>query len=429
MNPNDPRLKSFISYDAEHHFSIQNLPYGVFHKGDDPQRTPTIGVAIGDWVLDCKTLENKGLLKFSEPFFQDGSLNSFMARPKKQTTEARQQISELLRDDCPTLRDHEKLRAECLVPQSEVTMHLAAQIGDYTDFYSSKEHATNVGSMFRDKDNPLLPNWTHLPVGYHGRASSVVVSGQEIYRPMGQTKPSTDRPPQYGPCQRLDFELELAFFVGQGSQLGQPIPIDQTPESIFGFVLMNDWSARDIQKWEYVPLGPFVSKSFATSVSPWVVPLEALEPFRVKGPQQDPQPLDYLTPKTPGASHWNMELQVNLKAAEENSPQTICRTNARYLYWSAHQQLAHHTITGCNVKSGDLMASGTISGQEPNTWGSLLELTTGGKNPLELTGGGHRTFLEDGDQVTMTGWCQGDGYRVGLGEVSGTILAPLTSHQ
>ena len=302
-------------------------------------------------------------------------------------------------------------------------MHLPAEIGDYTDFYSSRQHATNVGTMFRGPENALMPNWLHLPVGYHGRASSVVLSGTEVVRPKGQQKPD-DGAPVFGPSKLLDIELELGFFVGPGNELGSPIPIEDAREHIFGFVLVNDWSARDIQKWEYVPLGPFLGKSFATSISPWVVPTAALDPFRVAGEAQDasagnPEPLPYL--RQSGERSLDIELAVKLKTAQMDEAETVARSNARYLYWSPEQQLAHHTVNGCNARPGDLMASGTISGETEDSYGSFLELTWRGTRPIQLPSGETRTFLADGDSVVLAGEAVRDGVRISFGEVEGTI--------
>jgi fumarylacetoacetase len=304
---------------------------------------------------------------------------------------------------------------------ADVEMLLPVEIGDYTDFYSSRDHATNVGAMLRGPDNALMPNWLHLPVAYHGRASSVVVSGTDLKRPCGQTRADTAPAPVFGPSRSVDFELEMGFFIGPGNALGEPIPIERAENHIFGVVLVNDWSARDIQKWEYVPLGPFLAKNFGTSISPWVVTLEALEPFRVAGPRQDPEPLAYLRP--PCGAAYDIHLEVSLQAAGSLEPVRICASNLRSLYWNFCQQVAHHTCNGCNLRTGDLLATGTISGRTPESRGCLLELTMAGRNPLLLPGGRRRSFLEDGDRVTMTGWCQGAGYRVGFGEVTGKLLA------
>ena len=413
--------KSFIDVAPDSHFPLQNLPYGVFSTRAD--RSPRAGVAIGDRILDLAVLEEAGLLSVSPPgrrVFDGATLNDFIALGRPSWTRARRRIGELLGEDEPTLRDNATLRARALVPMADAQLRLPVEIPGYTDFYSSKEHATNVGSMFRDPKKALLPNWVHLPIAYNGRASSVVVSGTPIRRPQGQLKlPDADRP-IFAPSRKLDFELETAFVVGEGNALGEPIPVSEAERHIFGVVLMNDWSARDIQTWEYVPLGPFNSKTFGTSISPWIVTMEALEPFRVPGPVQDPEPLPYL--RQSGAQGFDIQLQVALAPAG-GKPTTICRTNARYLYWSMAQQLAQHTVSGCNTRIGDLMGSGTISGPEHDASGSLLELAWNGQEPIELSTGARRSFLEDGDEVVMTGWCQADGYRVGFGEVRGTIVA------
>jgi len=418
-NPNNPELKSFVPVSADSHFPIQNLPYGVFKA--KAFKDAQVGVAIGGQVLNLSLLEREGHISLSREVFQNGSLNGLMELQPSEWQLARERISELLRADTPLIRDNPTLQQSCLLSQDEVSMQLPVEIGDYTDFYSSREHASNVGSMFRDKNNPLLPNWTHLPVGYHGRASSVVVSGTNFYRPCGQVMPPDASTPKFAPSSRLDYEMEMAFFIGKGSDLGQAIPVGDAENHIFGLVLMNDWSARDIQKWEYQPLGPFVSKSFATSISPWVVPLTALKPFAVKGPEQDPQPLDYLRHPSNLLPHYQIELEVFLQPEQAKSPQRISHASTKNLYWSMAQQIAHHTITGCNVRPGDLMASGTVSGKTEDSRGCLLELSWGGKNPLTVAEQ-QRTFLQDGDEVTMTGWCQGDGYRVGFGEVKGKVL-------
>ncbi|KFQ85370.1 Fumarylacetoacetase, partial [Phoenicopterus ruber ruber] len=310
------------------------------------------------------------------------------------------------------------------VPQASATMHLPARIGDYTDFYSSRQHATNVGIMFRGKENALMPNWLHLPVGYHGRASSVVVSGTPIRRPVGQMRPDNDKPPVFGACKRLDIELEMAFFVGPGNKYGEPIPVSRAQEHIFGMVLMNDWSARDIQKWEYVPLGPFLSKSFGTTISPWVVTMEALMPFVLPNPVQDPKPLPYLQDKEPYT--FDIKLFVAIKGEGMSMPTTICRSNFKHMYWTMKQQLAHHSVNGCNLRPGDLLASGTISGPEPESFGSMLELSWNGTKEIPLGSGQSRKFLQDGDEIILTGYCQGNGFRVGFGQCSGKILPALS---
>jgi fumarylacetoacetase len=412
--------RSFVEVAADAHFSLQNLPYGIFTTADDPR--PRAGVAIGESVLDLAVLEDAGLLAIAPPgtrVFDRGTLNAFIALGRPAWTAARARIGELLRHDHAELRDAAPLRAKALRPLAGARMQLPVAIGGYTDFYSSKEHATHVGSMFRDPKNALLPNWLHMPIAYNGRASSVVISGTPVRRPNGQLKLPDAEQPRFGPSRKLDFELEVAFIVGAPTALGEPIPIAAAEQHIFGLVLLNDWSARDLQQWEYVPLGPFNSKSFATSISPWIVTLDALEPFRVAGPAQAPNPLPYLTLGGPQA--FDIELALSIRP-QGGPTTTICRTNFRHLYWSMAQQLAHHTVSGCNVRVGDLMGSGTISGTAADSWGSLLELAWNGQRPFALIGGATRTFLEDGDEVTLTGWCQGDGYRVGFGALQGEIL-------
>ncbi|CAN7742798.1 fumarylacetoacetase [Bradyrhizobium sp. LjRoot220] len=417
-HPNDPKLKSFIPVDPASDFPIQNLPYGVFSTRDG--LAPRVGVAIGDYVLDLWQLAQDCRIDVVEQgVFAAPSLNAFMALGPTVWTRTRARISELLRHDHPELRDNETLRKRTLVPMADVALHLPIAVSGYTDFYSSKEHATNVGVMFRGKDNALQPNWLHMPIGYNGRASTVVVSGTKVRRPRGQLKPPTAEVPSFGPCKRLDFELEMGVVIGQASAIGEMLTEKQAEEMIFGFVILNDWSARDIQQWEYVPLGPFQAKAFATSISPWIVTREALEPFRVQGPAQEPQPLEYLRQTRP--NNYDMQLDVALRAGVMNEAANICRTNFKYMYWSSVQQLVHHASSGCAMNVGDLLGSGTISGPEEDQRGSLLEISWNGTEPVELPGGVKRTFLEDGDSLVMRGWCQGDGYRVGFGEVEGTI--------
>ena len=414
--------KSFIEVNPESHFPIQNLPYGVFSTKDN--QTPRIGVAIGEYVLDLSVLEKEGFFKEiignDVSIFNRPSLNDFMSLGNEIWSGVRKKIQLLLSEDTAELRDNDSLRKQSLYLQQEVKLHVPVKIGDYTDFYASKEHATNVGIMFRGKDNALMPNWTHLPVGYHGRASSVVLSGTNVRRPVGQTKPKDADTPIFGPCQQLDFELEMGFLIGTGNKQGEPISIEQAEKHIFGMVLVNDWSARDIQAWEYVPLGPFLAKNFATSISPWVVPMEALESFRVAGPVQDPEPLEYLRQNKNGS--FDINLEVYLKGEKQSTPTRISASNYRSLYWSGAQMVAHHTIGGCNLNPGDLLGTGTISGSDKESRGSLLELTWRGTEPIKLDEGEQREWIEDGDELTITGWCQGEGYRVGFGEVTGTIV-------
>jgi fumarylacetoacetase len=414
-------MKSFIEVKEDSHFPIQNLPYGVFSTTGQPNKR--VGVAIGDYVLDLSILENKGYFKEvisnEQAVFNQAFLNSFMELGRDAWNAVRKQLQTLLSADEPMLRDNEELRELVFIPREKVELHLPVKIGDYTDFYASKDHATNVGIMFRGKENALMPNWTHLPVGYHGRASSVVLSGEQVRRPLGQIKLPDHPAPVFGPCRQLDFELEMGCFIGVGNGRGEPIPVDEAEKHVFGMVLVNDWSARDIQSWEYQPLGPFLAKNFATSISPWVVPFEALEPFRVNGPVQEPKPLEYLEQNEPNS--FDIHLEVKLKSPKMSAPKTIARSNYRSLYWSVAQEVAHHTIGGCNLNPGDLFGSGTISGPEKDSRGSLLELTWRGTEPIQLNDEEQRQWLEDGDELTMTGWCQADGYRIGFGEVVGVI--------
>jgi fumarylacetoacetase len=410
-------LQSFIEISAGHPFSIQNLPYGIFSVAD---RSARVGMAIGDCVLDLKLLEERGLVP-PLGVFGESSLNPLMEKGAAVWRQLRDSIQELLDERNPRVRDDRSLREQVLIPIQQVMLHFPVQVGDYTDFYSSKQHASNVGAMFRGKENALLPNWLHLPVAYHGRSSSLVLSGASIRRPYGQVKRADESQPRFEPSREMDFELEVGAFIGTGNRLGEPIPVGTAHEHLFGLVLVNDWSVRDVQRWEYAPLGPFLAKNIGTSVSPWVVTMDALEPFRTTGPRQQPQPLPYL--RHSQARSYDIKLEVGLQTGSMQSPVTICRTNFRYLYWDMNQQIAHHTITGCNLRTGDLLASGTISGDERESFGSLLELSWGGKNPIELPNGEKRSFLEDGDTVIMTGYAQGDGFRVGFGEVRGTIVA------
>jgi fumarylacetoacetase len=430
-------LKSFINILPDSDFPIENLPFGVFKPRDGNAR---VGVAIGDLILDLSVLEERGFFSdvvaaavasgrnrnlppetaAATTLFAGDSLNTFMALGRSAWTKTRAILQNLLSADNGALRDNTELRARIFHKQSEVTMQLPARIGDYTDFYSSYHHAHNVGTMLRGPENALMPNWKWLPVAYHGRASSIVVSGTEVRRPHGQTKPADASAPVFGPSKSLDFELETAFFIGPGNPLGQPVSVEQAEDHIFGIVLMNDWSARDIQTWEYQPLGPFLAKNFCTSISPWVVTLEALDPFRKPLAAQDPVPMSYL--KRANDFTFDIQLEARLQTDRMRKPQTITRSNFQNLYWSIAQQLAHHTVNGCNLQPADLLASGTISGSTEESRGCMLELTWRGQNPLKLADGETRKWLEDGDTLSIRGWCQGDGYRVGFGEVSGRII-------
>jgi fumarylacetoacetase len=415
-------LKSFIDIPPDSHFPLENLPFGVFKPRDGGNAR--IGVAIGDSVVDVAALQRESLLKElsveTTAALSRDALNDFFALGRSEWRRIREVLQRLFSADTPALRDNSAVRERVFRRQSEVTMQLPARIGDYTDFYASYHHAHNVGTMLRGPDNALMPNWKWLPVAYHGRASSVVVSGTEIRRPHGQSKAPDATAPVFGPSKSLDYELEMALFVGPGNSLGKPIPIAQAREHVFGFVLMNDWSARDIQTWEYQPLGPFLAKNFCTSISPWVVSLEALEPFRKPLPPQDPDPLPYL--RLTNDSMFDIQLEAQLRTANMKEPVTITRTNFQNLYWSVSQQVAHHTVSGCNLNPGDLLASGTISGPSEESRACLLERTWRGSKPIELPNGESRKWLEDGDTLLITGWCQGDGYRVGFGEVTGMVI-------
>ena len=416
----DPDLRSWIgsANDRDSHFPVQNLPYGVFSsRGSGVRR---VGVAIGDRILDLAVVEAAGLLPTPRPVFDGASLNAFMSLGPKIWSETRAALSELLCAAGPGMSDKADLRERALVPRSDATMHLPIVIGGFTDFYSSREHATNVGRMFRGDENALTPNWLHMPIGYNARAGSVVASGTAVRRPLGQTRPPGTQAPRFGPCRKLDIELEMGVVVGTSSDRGAPVSIAEADSMIFGYVLLNDWSARDIQVWEYQPLGPFQSKAFATTISPWVVTQETLEPFRVHGPVQDPEPLPYL--RQAGAFNFDVRLSASLHPEGADVPTTFCRTNFRHMYWSSAQQLVHHAVGGCGMQTGDLLGSGTISGPARDSVGSLLERTWNGADPLALAGGGRRTFVEDGDTLTLSGWSEGEGFRVGFGDATGTIL-------
>jgi fumarylacetoacetase len=414
-------LQSFIEVAPESHFPIQNLPFGIFKPAQDVAR---VGVAIGEFVLDLSVLEELGHFESPEfhnrRVFSESALNAFLALGRPAWRKAREALQHLLAAETATLRDDAALLGRVFHARKDVTMQLPARIGDYTDFYSSYHHAHNVGTMLRGPENALMPNWKWLPVAYHGRASSIVVSGADVRRPHGQTKPPDAAAPIFGPSRSFDYELETAFLIGPGNALGQPVPIDRATDHIFGLVLMNDWSARDVQGWEYQPLGPFLAKNFCTSISPWVVTLDALEEFRKPLPPQDPEPLPYL--RAASDFTYDIQLEARLQTASMNEPHVITRTNFQNLYWSVAQQLAHHTVNGCNLQPGDLLASGTISGPTEESRGCMLELTWRGAKPLTLPNGETRKWLEDGDGLTITGWAQGDGYRIGFGEVAGRVL-------
>ena len=421
QSANDPNRVAWITVPAQSDFPIQNIPFGVCKTADDVVSCAT---RIGDTVIDLGALEQLGYfadLDLPEGTFLQDHLNAFIDLGKPTWRAVRNRIADLFDQSNTTLQQQTKHHDQVLHPVQNVELLLPIQIGDYTDFYSSKEHATNVGMMFRDPNNALLPNWLHIPVGYHGRSSSVVPSGTPIRRPLGQTVPPDSNIPSFGPSKRVDFELETAFITTAANELGDTIPVQQAEDFIFGMVLLNDWSARDMQKWEYVPLGPFLAKNFGTSISPWIVTIDALEPFRCAQPAQDPQPLEYL--QQTGDHAFDIHLQVAL-APENQAETTICESNFKYLYWTMSQQLAHHASNGCPIATGDLLGSGTISGPTPTSFGSLLELTWGGKNPIQVADG-QRTFIQDNDTIIMRGYCQNENVRIGFGEVRNQLLPAL----
>lgn len=406
------KLSTWFNIPKNSDFSIYNLPFGIFST---TALTPRVGVAIGDHIIDLGGVATLDLIGVDSEILAQSSLNSFIRLGKNKTNEVRWQLQKYLLEPDSLLKEYPQL----FIKQSDAKLHLPIEIGDYTDFYSSMEHATNVGKMFRDPENALLANWKHLPVAYHGRASSIVASGMPIRRPKGQILPKGKQQPIFQATQQLDFELEMAFIIGKDSKLGQSISTNEAEEYIFGMVLFNDWSARDIQRWEYVPLGPFLGKNFASSISPWVVPLEALSPFRIAGPIQEPEVLPYL--QYQGAYNYDINLEVDIQT-KNGSRTTVSQSNTKYLYWNMVQQLAHHTVNGCNVRVGDMMASGTISGKDENAYGSLLELTWGGTKSIELEGGIERTFLEDNDLVKMHAFAEREGKKVGFGKLWNEIL-------
>ena len=411
-------MNCWINIDKNSDFSIHNLPFGIFSVNNGEKR---LGIAIGDLIVDLSQLADLGIFKsisFDYQILKSDFLNDFISLGKKTTAKVRELVQSEICNDKSVLKNN----SQVFIKKSNAKMHLPVKIGDYTDFYSSIEHATNIGTMFRDPKNALLPNWKHLPVGYHGRASSIIISGHDIHRPKGQVVIPPNSEPVYQQSSRVDFELEMGFIIGKKTNLGESVSTEKAEDFIFGKVLFNDWSARDIQKWEYVPLGPFLAKSFASSISPWVVTMEALEPFKIKGPKQEPKVLPYLS--FSGNKNYDINLEVIIKP--ENSDETvISNSNFKYMYWNMFQQLAHHTINGCNVNVGDMMASGTISGKNTNSYGSMLELSWAGTKPIKLKDGSSRKFIQDNDTVIMRGYCQKGDVRVGFGEVRTKLLKSL----
>lgn len=411
--------KSWIEIPGGSDFTLENIPFGIIRYGD--QVAPA--TRIGDTVADMSVLADFGFFDDLDipdlSVFYQPVLNDFIALGRQKNSRVRKRLQELFAENCALLKNQEDVCRLALYPANAVQNLMPVSIGDYTDFYSSIDHATNVGKMFRDPANALLPNWKHLPVGYHGRSSSIVVSGTSIHRPKGQTRPDDNQPPVFGPSRQLDFELEMAFITCGETALGESIPVEKAEDYIFGLVLFNDLSARDIQKWEYVPLGPFLSKSFGSVISPWIVTLDALEPFRIESPLQEPEPLPYL--RHEGRNHFDLKLEVYLKS-EHSEGKLICNSNLRHLYWSMAQQLAHQTVAGCNIRTGDLYASGTISGPEPDSFGSMLELCWKGTRPIIMPDGSSRTFVNDNDTIIMKAYAEKDGIRVGFGDCTTTIL-------
>lgn len=416
---NDPTRKTWLNVPEKSDFPIQNIPFGVFITKED---VITIGTRIGDYAIDMGALQQLGYfegIELTDDMFMQDTLNDFISDGKKTWRLVRNRLAQIFDENNPKLRDNAKHRDVVIFEMADVEMLLPVQIGDYTDFYSSKEHATNVGKMFRDPENALLPNWLHIPVGYHGRSSTIVPSGVPVRRPNGQTMPADATEPVFGPSRLVDFELETAFITTDANVMGEPIPVNEAEDYIFGMVLFNDWSARDIQKWEYVPLGPFLAKNFASSISPWIVTMDALIPFKTESPEQSPTPLPYLQQKNKTTFDINLQIGIAPEGAAET---VVSRTNFKYMYWTMAQQLAHHTVNGCRVNSGDMMGSGTISGSTPDSFGSMLELTWGGKNPIKLNDGSERKFIQDGDTVTIKGYCENELVRIGFGECSSKLL-------
>lgn len=419
IKANHPSLTSWMDVPEKSDFPIQNIPFGIISTEGKGKRAAT---RIGDTVIDLEALAARGYLdelEFDKGVFSQSVLNDFMAMGRIECRKVRERISELFRSYHHEIQNNEADREAILYPVAEVTLHMPVYVRDYTDFYSSLDHATNVGIMFRGKENALMPNWKWLPVGYHGRASSIVESGVPLHRPKGQTRPDPEKDPVYGPSRLVDFELEVAFITCKATQLGETISTSQADEHIFGMVLFNDWSARDIQGWEYVPLGPFLGKNWGSSISPWVVTLDALEPFRVPGYKQDPEVLSYL--EYEGEKNIDIQLEAIIQP-EGGEGTTVCRSNYKFMYWNMNQQLAHHTVNGCNINVGDMYASGTISGPTEDAFGSMLELSWRGSKPVKMNDGSERKFINDHDYVIMRGHAEKDGVRVGFGEVRTQLL-------
>ncbi len=409
-------LSTWMSIAADSDFSIYNIPFGVYSDQNVQHHACS---AIGDEIIDLFELAEAGLIQVDKNTLNQSTLNDFIALGKSTTNAVRLRIQQLMLASNNELQSNVVLKQKVFKKQSQIKMLMPIRVGDYTDFYSSIDHATNIGTMIRDPKNALMPNWKHLPVGYHGRASSVCVSGHSFHRPKGQQKPADSEMPVFGPTKALDIELETAFVIGKSTNMGDSVNTASADDYIFGMVLFNDWSARDIQTWEYVPLGPFLAKNFASTISPWIVTLEALEPFRTKGYVQDPKVLPYL--EYSGNKNLDIHLDVYLQA-DKAAPHKICSSNYKYMYWTMEQQLAHHTVNGCNLNVGDLMGSGTISGPQASEYGSLMELTWRGTKPITLPDGSERKYVNDGDTIIMKGYCEKNGMRLGFGECRASVL-------
>ena len=423
ISANDTKRKSWLSVPENSDFPIQNIPFGVFLTKEN---IVTVGTRIGDYAIDLGALQQMNYfsgIELTDDMFMQDTLNDFISDGKKTWRLVRNRIGDIFDENNPKLRDNDKHKDIVIFNIADVEMQLPVLIGDYTDFYSSKEHATNVGKMVRDPENALLPNWLHIPVGYHGRSSTIIPSGIPVHRPIGQTLPHGENSPVVGPSRCVDFELETAFITTDANIMGEMIPINEAEDYIFGMVLLNDWSTRDIQKWEYMPLGPFLSKSFATSISPWIVTMDALEPFRTASPKQNPSPLPYLQQK--GKHSFDIQLEVAIQPEEVETPTVVSKSNFKHLYWTMNQQLTHHTSNGCRVNSGDMMGSGTISGPTKESYGSMLEITWGGKEPIKLNDGTERKFINDNDTVIMKGFCKNSQVRIGFGDITSKLLPPF----
>jgi len=422
ISANDTTRKSWLEVPEKSDFPIQNIPFGVFLTKEN---VVTVGTRIGDSAIDLGALQQLGYfsgIELTDDMFLQDTLNDFISDGKKTWRLVRNRIADIFDENNPKLRDNKKHRDIIIFKMDEVEMQLPVLIGDYTDFYSSKEHASNIGKIIRNEENALPPNWLHMPIGYHGRSSTIVPSGISVHRPLGQSLPYGETIPVFGSSRAVDFELETAFITTDANIMGEMIPISEASDYIFGMVLLNDWTARDIQKWEHMPLGPMLSKNFASSISPWIVTMDALEPFKVASPKQDPSPLPYLQQK--GKNSFDIHLEVTIQP-ENSAPTVVTKSNFKYMYWTMTQQLAHHTSNGCRVNSGDMMGSGTISGPTKESYGSMFELTLGGKNPITLDDGSERKFINDNDTVTMTGFCENSQVRIGFGEVSAKLLPPF----